>query len=76
MDGDRARRTSRLLAQDDQPLRRGIGQRSQEDCVHEREYRRVRADAESKRENRDRGESPGLPKASQRVLRILAHLVE
>ena len=62
MDGDGAGGASRLLTQDDQPVRSGIRQGAEQDGIDEGEDRRVRANAEREGQYGDACESRALPK--------------
>ena len=60
-------------AEVDQLLRFGDRERTEQDLVEEREDRRVGADAESQREDRDRGHEWRLQQHARRELQILHH---
>ena len=65
-----------VLVEDHDPVRISIWQRREQDRVHEREDRRVGADADRQRQDRHGAEPRALPKRPQRVDQVLAQAVE
>jgi hypothetical protein len=65
------RLAGRALPDLDQPLRVAVGQGPQQRRLDGREDRRVRADAERQRDDRDRGEAAVAQERPQRVAHVL-----
>jgi hypothetical protein len=76
MDAYRAFGTNRLLTQNYETVRAGIGQWSKEDGIYKCEDRRICANAESEGQYRDRTKSRTLQKSAQCIFRIPEEAVE
>ena len=63
------------LGDDDEPVRLGVGQGTQQHRVDDREDCRVRADAERERGDRNGGEARRTPECPERIAQVLSECV-